>query len=65
MTRNRWMSVCSSRSKREWGDGHSGSVQLLQIELTRWLRQGNLSEVVQHTARYTPVPVKSRGVRYT
>jgi len=40
------MSVYSSRSRREWGEGHSGSV----LELTRRLRQGNLSEAVQYTA---------------
>jgi len=38
---------------------------LLQIELTRRLRQGNLSEAVQYTAGYTPVPVKSLDAHYT
>ena len=54
------MSVCSSQSRCEWGEGHGSSVYLLQIELTHRLRQGNLSEAVQYTARYMPVPVKSR-----
>jgi len=45
------MSVCSSRSRREWGEGHGGSVYLLQIELTRRLRQGSLSEAVQYTVK--------------
>jgi len=59
------MPVSSSRSRRDWGEGHGGRVYLLQIELTCRLHQGNLSEAVQYIARYTPVPVKSRGARYT